>query len=107
MSANLKRHLKHYHQQAFDRVEEKDSEVAKKNKLAERKRANMASFLKKVLKKLLQSSLKKILQSFLLVEVEVEAVEAEVISVEAEVISVEAEAVDEIAAYTSLVATPD
>ena len=103
MSANLKRHLKHYHQQALDRVEEKDSEVAKKNKLAERKRANMASFLKKVLKKLLQSSLKKILQSFLLVEVEVEAVEA----VEAEVISVEAEAVDEIAAYTSLVATPD
>ena len=38
-SANLKRHLKRHHRQAFDRVEEKDSEVTKKNKIAERKRA--------------------------------------------------------------------
>ena len=37
-SANLKRHLKRHHRQAFDRVEEKDSE-ATKNKIAERKRA--------------------------------------------------------------------
>ena len=37
-SANLKRHLKRHHQQAFDKVEEKDSEVTKKT-VAERKRA--------------------------------------------------------------------
>ena len=38
-SADLKRHLKRNHRQAFDKVEEKDSEVTKKNKIAERKRA--------------------------------------------------------------------
>ena len=36
-SANLKLHLKHHHRQAFDRVEEKDSEVTKKTKLQEEK----------------------------------------------------------------------
>ena len=40
-SANLKRHLKHHHRQAFDRVEKKDSAFCnyEKNKVAERKRA--------------------------------------------------------------------
>ena len=38
-SANPKRHLKRHHRQAFDRVEEKKSEVTKKNEIAERKRA--------------------------------------------------------------------
>ena len=36
-SANLKRHLKRCHRQAFDRVEGKDSEVTKKTKLQKEK----------------------------------------------------------------------
>ena len=47
-SANLKMHLKRHHPQAFDRVEEKDSEVTKKTKLQKEKgQSSMTSFFKK------------------------------------------------------------
>ena len=36
-SANLKRHLKRHHRQAFDRVQEKDSEVTKKQNCRKKK----------------------------------------------------------------------
>ena len=36
-SANLKRHLKRHHRQAFDRVEEKDSVVTKKQNCRKKK----------------------------------------------------------------------
>ena len=36
-SANLKKHLKRHHLQAFDRVEEKDSEVTKKQNCRKKK----------------------------------------------------------------------
>ena len=64
-SANLKRHLKCHHRQAFDRAEEKDSEVTKKTKLQmEKGQSSMTSFfLKQVIQKLLHLSLKKILQT--------------------------------------------
>ena len=46
-SANLKRHPKRHHRQAFDRVEEKDSEVTKKTKLQKEKgQSSMTSFFK-------------------------------------------------------------
>ena len=46
-SANLKRHLKRHHRQAFDRVEEKDSEATKKTKLQKEKgQSSMTSFFK-------------------------------------------------------------
>ena len=46
-SANLKRHLKRHHRQAFDRVEEKDSVVTKKTKLLKEKgQSSMTSFFK-------------------------------------------------------------
>ena len=51
-SANLKRHLKRHHQQAFDRVEEDASEVMKKTKLQKEKGQNtMTSFFIKSTRK--------------------------------------------------------
>ena len=47
-SANLKRHLKHCYQQAFDKVEEKDFKVMKKTKLQKEKgQSIMTNFFKK------------------------------------------------------------
>ena len=47
-SANPKRHLQRHHRQAFNRVEEKDSEVTKKIKLQKEKgQSRMTSFFKK------------------------------------------------------------
>ena len=44
-SANLKKHLKRHHRQAFDRVEKKDSEATKKTKLRKEKgQSSMTSF---------------------------------------------------------------
>ena len=46
-SANLKRHLKRHHRLAFDKVEEKDSEVTKKTKLQKEKgQSSINSFFK-------------------------------------------------------------
>ena len=46
-SANLKRHLKRHHRQAFNWFEEKDSEVTKKTKLQKEKgQSSMTSFFK-------------------------------------------------------------
>ena len=46
-SDKLKRHLKRHHRQAFDRVEEKDSEVTKKTKLQkEKEQSSMTNFFK-------------------------------------------------------------
>ena len=46
-STNLKRHLKRHNRQAFDTVEEKDSEVTKKTKLQKEKgQSSITSFFK-------------------------------------------------------------
>ena len=53
-----------FDRQAFDRVEEKDSEVTKNTKLQKEKgQSSMTNFLKQVIEKLLHPSLQKILQT--------------------------------------------
>ena len=60
MSANLKRLLKRHHRQAFDRVEEKDSEVSKKTKLQKEKgQSSMTSFFNTSNRKVTASTTKE------------------------------------------------